>query len=94
MLDLAQQAKKVASLVPENENWSFEGAPISDGPLVYVAMRYNDVRPQSHVACYELVAATDASGTAYTPRLRWRSVCVCGRVSRARQRRRDHAEFT
>ncbi len=83
VLDLAPQAKKVASLVPENENWSFEGAPISDGPLVYVAMRYSDVRPQQHVACYELATRTDASGTAIVPILRWRSF-ICAAESPVR----------
>ncbi len=73
VLDLAQQAKKVASLLPENENWSFEGAPIAVGALVYIAMRYSDVRPQQHVACYELATRTDASGTAIVPMLRWRT---------------------
>ncbi len=91
VLDLAQQAKKVASLVPENENWSFEGAPIADGPLVYVAMRQNDVRPQQHVACYELATRTDVSGTAIVPSLRWRSFVCAAESPCARQRRRNHA---
>jgi putative pyrroloquinoline-quinone binding quinoprotein len=83
VLDLAQQAKKIATLIPENENWSFEGAPVADGPFVYAAMRYSDVRPQQHVACYELVAKTDASGTAIVPALRWRTL-VCAAESPAR----------
>jgi outer membrane protein assembly factor BamB len=83
VLDLAQQGKKVATLVPENENWSFEGAPVVDGPYVYLAMRYSDVRPQQHVACYELITRTDASGTAMVPALRWRTL-VCAAESPAR----------
>ena len=80
VLDLAQQGKLIAELKPESERWSFEGPPVCDGSRFYVAMRYNDVRPQSHVACYELVATTGFSGTTYTPRLRWRRM-VCSAES-------------
>jgi outer membrane protein assembly factor BamB len=76
VLDLAQQGKLIAEIKPENERWSFEGPPVCQGSRFFVAMRYNDVRPQSHVACYELVAITGTSGTAYEPRLRWRRMVV------------------
>jgi outer membrane protein assembly factor BamB len=83
VLDLAQQGKLIAEITPENDRLSFEGPPICDGSRIYVAMRHNDVRPQSHVACYELMATTGASGTTYTPRLRWRRM-VCAAESPAR----------
>ncbi|MEX2140326.1 MAG: PQQ-binding-like beta-propeller repeat protein [Pirellulales bacterium] len=83
VLDLAQQGKLIAEIKPESDRLSFEGPPVCDGSRLYVAMRYNDVRPQSHVACYELVATTGSSGTTYSPRLRWRRM-VCAAESPAR----------
>jgi hypothetical protein len=83
VLDLAQQGKLIAEIRPENDRLSFEGPPLCDGSRIFVAMRQNDVRPQSHVACYELVAATGSSGTTYLPRLRWRRM-VCAAESPAR----------
>jgi hypothetical protein len=83
VLDLAQQGKLIAELKPESDRWSFEGPPVCEGSRFYLAMRYNDVRPQAHVACYDLVANTGVAGTAYTPRLRWRRM-VCAAESPAR----------
>ena len=83
VLDLAQQGKLIAEIKPENDRLSFEGPPLCDGSRIYVAMRQNDVRPQSHVACYELLATTGSSGTTYTPRLRWRRM-ICAAESPAR----------
>jgi len=69
-LDLATQGKLVwpgdGRLLPDDDKWAFEGAPLVDGGNVYVAMRRSDVRPQAHVACYD----------ADTARLRWRTF-VC-----------------
>lgn len=73
VFDLAQQGKKIAMLESPGERWAFEGAPICDGPNVYVALRYNDVRAQSHVACYELPSGE----------LRWRRL-VCAAESPGR----------
>jgi outer membrane protein assembly factor BamB len=83
VLDLAQQGKLIAELQPDSERWSFEGPPVCDGSRFFIAMRYNDVRPQSHVACYELAAATGAAGTVYDARLRWRRL-ICSAESPAR----------
>jgi outer membrane protein assembly factor BamB/tetratricopeptide (TPR) repeat protein len=83
VLDLSQQGKLIAQIKPENDRWSFEGPPVCDGGQFYIAMRYNDVRPQAHVACYEIVATTGLAGTAYIPRLRWRRM-VCAAESPAR----------
>ncbi len=60
-LDLAAQGRLVWT-IPEagkkaaidDEKWAFEGAPLVDGSDVYVAMRKSDVRPQVHVACYNV----------------------------------------
>ena len=83
VLDLSQQGKLIAQIKPENERWSFEGPPVCEGGRFYIALRYNDVRPQSHVACYEIAATTGPAGTAHTPRLRWRRM-VCAAESPAR----------
>lgn len=48
------------------KNWAFEGAPVSDGEHIYVAMRRSDVRPQAHVACFD----------ARSGELRWRRFVV------------------
>ncbi len=37
----------------DDESWAFEGAPLSDGNHVYIALRRSDVRPQAYVACYD-----------------------------------------
>lgn len=51
----------------DDEKWAFEGSPLADGRDLYVAMRKSDVRPQSHVACFD----------AETKRLRWRTkICA------------------
>jgi tetratricopeptide (TPR) repeat protein len=83
VLDLEQQGKLIAEIKPESDRLSFEGPPVCNGSRLYLAMRHNDVRPQSHVACYELVATMGSSGTTYTPRLRWRRM-VCAAESPAR----------
>ena len=61
-LNLAESGKLVWKVLPEDERWAFEGSPLCDGTNVFVAMRHDDVRPQSHVACFD----------AQTGALRWR----------------------
>ncbi len=75
-LDLARQGLLTCEIKPDSERWSFEGPPLFDGAYLYVAMRYNDARPQSHVACYE----PQANGTAT---LRWRRL-ICAAESPGR----------
>lgn len=65
-LDLSAQGMLLWKAVPEGDKWAFEGAPVSDGTNVYVAMRRSDVRPQAHVACLD----------AETGRERWRRM-IC-----------------
>ncbi|MHB1035185.1 MAG: outer membrane protein assembly factor BamB family protein [Pirellulales bacterium] len=76
-LDLAAQGRLEWRIAPEEGTgegrWAFEGSPLSDGVNVYVAMRYSDVRPQAHVACFD----------AKTGRLRWRRF-VCAAESPGR----------
>jgi outer membrane protein assembly factor BamB len=52
-LDLEKQGGLVQHIRPDDTKWSFEGPPVVDNTRMYVAMRYDDVRPQIHVACYE-----------------------------------------
>jgi len=70
-LDLAAQGRLVWRLSPnegraEDDRWAFEGSPIVSGADVYVALRKSDVRPQSHVACYDR----------QNKRMRWRTM-IC-----------------
>lgn len=72
-LDLAAQGRVVwtipeatRKLMPDDEKWAFEGSPLVDGSDVYVAMRKSDVRPQAHVACFDIE----------TGQRRWRTM-VC-----------------
>lgn len=75
-LDLAAEGLLVwrtGSQRPQDERWALEGAPLVDGDNVFIVMRYNDVRPQVHVACL------DARNGA----IRWRKlICACETVAR------------
>jgi outer membrane protein assembly factor BamB len=42
---------------PEEASWSFDGAPVSDGRRVYVAMRRSGVMPHAYVACFDAVTS-------------------------------------
>jgi outer membrane protein assembly factor BamB len=65
-LDLEAEGRLIWKIVPESRDWAFEGSPVSDGACIYVAMRRSDIRPQSHVACYDAETGT----------LRWRRFIV------------------
>jgi len=43
--------KRIAA---DDEKWAFEGSPLVDGSNVYIAMRKSDVRPQAHVAAFDV----------------------------------------
>ena len=60
-LDLQAEGKLLWKISPE-EGWMFDGTPVADDRGVYVAMRRNDIRPQSSVACFDPL----------TGRQRWR----------------------
>ncbi len=72
-LDLASQGRLVCDPIRPEEGWAFEGTPISDGVNLYVAMRRNEMRPQAHVACFDI----------QTGRRRWRRL-ICGAETPAR----------
>jgi outer membrane protein assembly factor BamB len=83
-LDLPAQGKPLEGfpIRPESAAWSFEGAPISAGGLLYAAMRRTDgARSQFYVAAFELqttAAAVDDEDDNARPsgRLKWRTrVC-------------------
>jgi outer membrane protein assembly factor BamB len=59
--DLRAEAKLLWRANAE-EGWAFDGTPIVDGERLFVAMRRADIRPQSHVACFDTT----------TGRMRWR----------------------
>lgn len=68
-LDLNSQGRQLWRISldrPDDEKWAFEGSPLVDGSSLYVAMRKSDVRPQAHVACFDVE----------TKRMRWRTL-VC-----------------
>ncbi len=65
-LDLEAEGRLIWKIVPESKDWAFEGSPVSDGASIYVAMRRSDIRPQSHVACFDAETGT----------LRWRRFIV------------------
>jgi outer membrane protein assembly factor BamB len=65
-LDLEAEGRLIWKIMPESKDWSFEGSPVSDGACIYVAMRRSDIRPQSHVACFDAETGT----------LRWRRFIV------------------
>jgi outer membrane protein assembly factor BamB len=71
-LDLSAEGKLLWKATPE-EGWAFEGAPIARGADVFVAMRRSDIRPQAHVACFDVS----------TGKLRWRRL-VCSAETPAR----------
>jgi outer membrane protein assembly factor BamB len=74
-LDLQSQGKlkwKISADEHRDPRWAFEGSPLSDGTNVYIAMRFSDVQPQSHVACFDL----------RTGALRWRKmVCAADSIA-------------
>jgi outer membrane protein assembly factor BamB len=51
-VDLQAEGRLVWKIAPE-EGWRFDGSPVADERGVYVAMRRNDIRPQSFVACFD-----------------------------------------
>jgi outer membrane protein assembly factor BamB len=58
-LDLKAEGKFLWALSPpEGDRWAFEGAPIADDDFIYVGLRKGGVRPQSHLACYDVETHT------------------------------------
>jgi outer membrane protein assembly factor BamB len=72
-LDLSREGSLLRKIEPDDDSWSFEGAPLCDGENLYVAMRRSDVRPQAYVACFDV----------QTGQLRWRKY-ICAAETPAR----------
>jgi outer membrane protein assembly factor BamB len=62
-LDLSREGLLTFRARPEDERWSFDGAPLCDGNRVFAAMRRGDAHATAAVACF------DAS----SGRLNWRT---------------------
>jgi outer membrane protein assembly factor BamB len=52
-INLTGEGKLIGEVRPPGESFAFEGAPLTDGQNVYVALRQSGNQPQSHVACYD-----------------------------------------
>jgi outer membrane protein assembly factor BamB len=52
-LDLKAEGRLVFPPIKSEAGWTFEGAPISDGNLFYVATRRHEIQPQLHVAAFD-----------------------------------------
>jgi outer membrane protein assembly factor BamB len=54
-LDLKAGFKQLHDPIkPDGPEWAFEGAPVSDGSRLYVAMRQSEIRAVSYVVCFDL----------------------------------------
>ena len=53
-MDLAQQGKMLWSPIEPEDDFAFEGPPISDGDGLYIAMRRTLSQPQAYVAAFDL----------------------------------------
>ena len=52
-LDLRREGLLTFQSPREDGAWAFDGAPVSDGRRVYVAMRRSDITPHANVACFD-----------------------------------------
>jgi cellulose synthase operon protein C len=70
-LDLRREGLLTFRSPRQEGSWSFDGAPVSDGRRVYVAMRHSDVTPHAYVACFDAATGTQkwrtSIGAADTP---------------------------
>ncbi len=74
-LDLLAEGR-LSWRTPPPPGWAWEGSPVCDGANLYVALRRDDVRPQTHVVCLD----------AQTGHRRWlRFVCGAETPARGRQ---------
>ncbi|HVT30394.1 MAG TPA: PQQ-binding-like beta-propeller repeat protein [Lacipirellulaceae bacterium] len=70
-LDLKREGLLTFRPTREEAGWSFDGAPVSAGDRVFVAMRQSDVTPHAYVACFDRVTGVErwrtSIGAADTP---------------------------
>jgi hypothetical protein len=52
-LDLRREGLLTFQSPREDGAWAFDGAPVSDGRHVFVAMRRSDITPHAYVACFD-----------------------------------------
>ena len=52
-LDLRREGLLTFQSPREDGAWAFDGAPVSDGRRVFVAMRRSDITPRAYVACFD-----------------------------------------
>ena len=52
-LDLRREGLLTFQSPREDGAWAFDGAPVSDGHRVFVAMRQSDITPHAYVACFD-----------------------------------------
>ncbi len=70
-IDLKRDGLLAFQVPPDDEQWSFDGAPVGDGRRVYIAMRHGDVTPHAYVACFDAATSNrlwrTSIGAADTP---------------------------
>jgi hypothetical protein len=70
-VDLQRDGLLTFSATPDDGMWSFDGAPLSDGRHVFVAMRRSEIAPHAYVACFDATTGGQlwrtAIGAADTP---------------------------
>jgi outer membrane protein assembly factor BamB len=52
-LDLRREGLLKFQSPREDGAWAFDGAPVSNGCRVFVAMRHSDITPRAYVACFD-----------------------------------------
>jgi outer membrane protein assembly factor BamB len=53
-LDLKRDGLLTFQARPDDDSWSFDGAPVGDGRRLFIAMRHGDVTPHAYVACFDV----------------------------------------
>lgn len=70
-LDLQREGLLALRIAPGEAAWSFDGAPVSDGRRLFVAMRRSGASPNAYVACFDTTSGQrlwrTSIGSADTP---------------------------
>ena len=56
-VDVRREGVLAFRVRPDDATWSFDGAPVTGGKRVFVAMRRYGVMPHAHVACFDAVTS-------------------------------------